>query len=764
MNAFTSLQERAERAAAWVLARPSRRGMLGLAGGAAFALTGVLQAAAWASGVGVSGAARVVHTAAVLVAGVAAWVLMGARMQRSSAAPGAGAFWRLWVVLLGAAFVAVGVEWAGPDGLTDAAARAYGFTGRDAPASFLTFAAMLALGAGELLTACYVLRRLEAFVLFRRTRASVQVWYGVLALFLIASALTAFTPPRDGLPEWVGIAAAIAATASLLSAFRIQWVVYLPLREKLAVIGLALLTLITSAVLLEADGSVLAGDFGYVLFYDRALRSFAKFAFVFATTYSGVALLFLFFHLPTTQDYQRQTGERRALQSLTDLIGEVFDRPRLADAIAASPVLAGIASRAWIALPDAAGALAIAAAHGLPVADAEAAADLPALLADATRENVTRPGAAPGTHAGLRIDDAASDARVRPGRGVGTLLALPLVARGELLGLLVAVREVARSFEQDDADALRAFAGQAALALDHAALVEERVEKERLRRELDIARAVQQRLLPQRTPRPPGLRVAASSMPALEVGGDYYDFADLGGDRHAFIVADVSGKGTSAAFHMAEMQGIFRALTAAADVSPATFLRGANRAIGPALSGGAFVTALYGVFDGAASTFTFARAGHCPPAVVSADGTASYVRTQGMGLGLDRRGRFEASLHEQALPVAPGDALVLFSDGLVESRSPDGEEYGYDRLLALLAEHGGRDADALHGTILADLERFLAGEPYGDDLTLVVLAWHGLPAGAAPPNADDVRAREPVPAAEPAPAGAAESVPAIPRT
>ncbi|MCH7646618.1 MAG: SpoIIE family protein phosphatase, partial [Nitrospinae bacterium] len=188
-------------------------------------------------------------------------------------------------------------------------------------------------------------------------------------------------------------------------------------------------------------------------------------------------------------------------------------------------------------------------------------------------------------------------------------------ARNEALGALFVAREVTHGFEKDDVEAISIFAAQAALALDNARLFEEQIEKERLARELAIAKEVQHKLLPQCLPSLEGLTLAASSVSAQEVGGDYYDFVQLDDQRLAFIVGDVSGKGTSAAFYMAEMQGVFQSVSHIAP-DPQDFLTHANRALANSLEKNVFISVIYGVLDLKKEEIVLARAGHCPAAMI----------------------------------------------------------------------------------------------------------------------------------------------------
>src|SRR5690606_27654168 len=258
------------------------------------------------------------------------------------------------------------------------------------------------------------------------------------------------------------------------------------------------------------------------------------------------------------------------------------------------------------------------------------------------------------------IDEAAADHRikVRPGGPLGSLLIAPLLSRHQMLGALFVAKDVTHGFEKDDIEAISVYAAQAALAL----------ENERLLLELVIARIDQCNILPKRLPRVRGLTIAASSISAHDVDGDYYDFLQLDEIRLAFIIGDVSGKGTSAAFYMAELQGIFRSVSGLVS-SPADFLEQANLALASALERHVFVSVIYGIIDVEKEEVMLARGGHCPAAMINIEGQARFIRTQGLGLGLDRSGLFRRSLVEERINLQPGDVFVLYTDGVVESRN-----------------------------------------------------------------------------------------------
>ena len=614
------------------------------------------------------------------------------------------------------------------------------------PTTTATVAWATVVGLAETGLAAVVLASLRPLVLHRRRPATVWAWAAFLVLGLATGLtvagrpLTSY-PPAAMVPFLVGTV--VIGTGLAL---RQRWTGALTSGQRLGAAGLALglaaallgvvyLQSAGPAVLLVGDGTGEVESVTYAAALSRSLGALATVALAWGALYSLSAALVLLLGLPSADRQDQRAGERRALRSLADLSGRLLDRSALADAVARGPVEAGLADAAWVALTDPAHgqlAPAVVAAQGIGLEAADRAADADALY----RAAVAQDGP-------LVLGRAEADHRVhaRPGDGVASLVALALGGRGPgpggvTRGVLVVTRTTAEAFEPDDLAALDTFAGQAALSLSHADLFTDALERERLARELALAREVQQRLLPQSIPQIDGLEVAAAERPAREVGGDYYDVVRLGEDCLGLIVADVSGKGAPAAFYMAELKGVFQAgsrLTRA----PGELLAGANDALSPSLGRGVFVSAVYAVIDAEAGTLALARAGH-PPAVLvrdcdRPDGGRWLLRGDGLALGLDRRGDlFRQTLAEQTVRLVPGDTVVLYTDGLVEARDPAGEEYGYDRLAAYVEAQRGADAATLRDRLLAEHRAWAGHAEPDDDTTLVVIRWTGRDGLAVP--------------------------------
>jgi serine phosphatase RsbU (regulator of sigma subunit)/anti-sigma regulatory factor (Ser/Thr protein kinase) len=277
---------------------------------------------------------------------------------------------------------------------------------------------------------------------------------------------------------------------------------------------------------------------------------------------------------------------------------------------------------------------------------------------------------------------------VRALRSAGVKIAVPLVSQGELIGLInLGPRLSEQEYSTDDRKLLNDLATQAAPAVRVAQLVRQQQaeirERERYQQELQVARVIQQTLLPKELPDLPGWQVAAYWQPARAVGGDFYDFINLPDGRLGWIIGDVTDKGVPAALVMATARGILRA-AAERLTSPGQVLERVNDLLCPDIPPNMFVTCLYAILDPVSGVFSYANAGHCLPYRRGQDGVHE-LRATGMPLGLMPGMTYE----EKETTLLPGESLFFYSDGLVEAHNPDGEMFGFPRLRELLASHPG---------------------------------------------------------------------------
>ncbi len=300
------------------------------------------------------------------------------------------------------------------------------------------------------------------------------------------------------------------------------------------------------------------------------------------------------------------------------------------------------------------------------------------------------------------------------------------IKRGELLGVLYMDSRRPAAFSKLDRQILDALAADAANILDNARLVERERERQRLEQEINIARDIQQALLPRNFPDSPHFAVTGINFPCLAVGGDYFDVFSLSDGRTAFLIADVSGKGLGAAIVTTMLQGALSAMTLGTD--PARVFNHVNRFLCDHSEVGRYATVFFGILD-QEGHLEFINAGHPSPFLIRR-GVAEEAFTEGSyPVGLVPEAEYTAV----CLKLEPGDTLVLFSDGVTEAVDPDEQMFGTPRLKQLLTGQLECPLEHIQKCVLEGVENFARGAHQADDLTLLIVRYR---AAAATPDTD----------------------------
>jgi sigma-B regulation protein RsbU (phosphoserine phosphatase) len=275
-------------------------------------------------------------------------------------------------------------------------------------------------------------------------------------------------------------------------------------------------------------------------------------------------------------------------------------------------------------------------------------------------------------------------------------------------------------FNESHRDLLAAFASQAGVAIENARLYQVAVEKGRMQRELEMARNIQQGLLPKQVETLPGYEVAFDWRSAREVAGDFYDCFLLDDHRMGVVVADVSDKGAPAAIFMAVSRSLLRGNAFASDL-PTETLALTNRLLIKDATGGIFVTLYYAIFE-RDGRMLGVNAGHNLPLLFRAQSRqVEWLPRGGRPLGWFE----ELPLREDTYHLTPGDVVVFYTDGLTEAENGDEEAYGEERLAAVVAANAGNTAGRIKAAILESVAQFVGLAPPLDDLTLVVVRYIG---------------------------------------
>ena len=264
---------------------------------------------------------------------------------------------------------------------------------------------------------------------------------------------------------------------------------------------------------------------------------------------------------------------------------------------------------------------------------------------------------------------------------------------------------------------LQTLAIEASTVLENARLLEEEQRKQKIEEELNVARAIQQSLLPRSLPGHGWFRASGSSVASHQVGGDYFDVVPVDETCWAGVVADVSGKGVSSALLASLLQGALLTVSASTELLESRIHR-INRYLNERTQGEKYATIFYGMME-LGGRFNFVNAGHCSPIRISRDGSYEYLDTTSMPVGLMEVAHFEAETRQ----LAPGDRVVIYSDGITEAANPGGEFFGRKRLRELVVAHAADDAAAMHDAVLEAVNAFISTAPQADDITLLVLEY-----------------------------------------
>jgi serine phosphatase RsbU (regulator of sigma subunit) len=317
-----------------------------------------------------------------------------------------------------------------------------------------------------------------------------------------------------------------------------------------------------------------------------------------------------------------------------------------------------------------------------------------------------------------RSDSRFSDAQSLVTAGVRSLAAAPLLDSDRALGLIVLSSNAAvRLFSEEDLGLLVTLASVAALRIRNLALAQEAVERQRLEREVAIARRIQVALLPERLPEIAGFELHGASQPSRGVSGDYYQVVErAGGDELVIALADVSGKGISASILTGYLEALASTLIEDGHPPHEIFNRVSQRLYLRTPSN-RFATMFLGVLAPATGEVSFANAGHSPACLIRAAGSVEWLSPTGFPLGL-----MDAAVYGLGTAkLSRGDTLVVYSDGYTEAEGPDEVEFGADRLAEVCVDHRSRHPSDLTAEVDLALNQFAAGRPFADDRTIVVV-------------------------------------------
>ena len=535
---------------------------------------------------------------------------------------------------------------------------------------------------------------------FFKQKREVKIYFNTMAAFILASA--ASTLLNKDLRFIHNSFCVVSICLIIFNSIKISWIAFVIKKEKLYLLVLAIINVV---LMITAAGILNSGITSKI----PPLSDFITIMSVYGGVYFSMLFFTTLFHLPTAEAYDRRSQEISSLQYFSKLITQVLDINELSDTVSEIALKITGATSSWLIWNTDDG-YNVSSLNNIGIVDSKMISDY-YFKEFAAKQN---------TFTAIYYCDKVTSQQLM--EKCTSLSVSPIRTSSGIKGYIFTIKKTPLIYDEEDINALNTFSDYASVAFENARLLKESIEKERIEKELDLARETQRKLIPIKNPEYSNLTVSSAFIPALEVGGDYYDFFELDNNRLAFIIADVSGKGISASFIMAELKGIFTSLSTAI-YSPKDLLAKANILLKDTLERKYFISALYGIINLETGSIVFSRAGHCP-AILLKEGRNIELKPDGMGLGLDFSNRFKDSLEEKEIQLTEDDVIVLYTDGVTEAKNHQMQDFGEDLLKKILADNYCSDVHDISRNIIREIAEFSKDTDQYDDITLVIFKWN----------------------------------------
>lgn len=549
----------------------------------------------------------------------------------------------------------------------------------------------------------------KKLILYQKSRMLVIYW-NVFEITLIASIffnLTEFNFQSDLLFQ---ILFGIMAVMAIILSGNLKWVAYLNFKQKWKSVLIVLLITIYIfyffSYLYVAPEEALEG-------FNAIDNLFIIVVFTFLLFYSVFSVLVILFNLPTSSVFEKKMEEAINFQRLSQSIQQGENEDQIFDVLLNSSMNAVYADAGWIEVNLDVEETKIRSKH---ISRESINKVKEHILTSKNRTVIKNPLANSSDSDRVLVNLKKSTYK--------SVFVVPLIIQNEVKGFMYLLNEVSDSFNKEMISIINTFATQASVSIENFRLMGDALLNERYKEELDIAKNVQRALLPKTLDHDSAFSIHAFTEAAAEVGGDYYDTYQLSEHRFVIVIGDVSGKGTSAAFHMSQMKGIFQSLVQL-DLSAEDFLIHANTALSKCLERTSFITLTYFIIDTENRTLEFSRAGHCPTLFYDKKKKeAQFLENKGLGLGIIRNSTYKNFIQVNTMSFAKDDILVLYTDGISEASNADHDEFGYDRMKKLLNQNSHYDPTMIQKVIISKLYEFCGGKDLDDDYTMLVIKFN----------------------------------------
>ncbi|MGN6645961.1 MAG: GAF domain-containing SpoIIE family protein phosphatase [Cytophaga sp.] len=546
----------------------------------------------------------------------------------------------------------------------------------------------------------------KKMILYQKTKRTDVVWHLFEYLVLISIVSNFFF--FDISDPYFLLFTSPLTILGLISAFNLKWVAFLTYKQKWRSILLLSLIVIISLSFLER---IYEHHITSNLVIDLADNVFIQAIFGFMLMNCIVALLVLLFNLPTSSVFEQKFGEVMLFQKLHQSLQVGEKEEDMYELLISSSMTTVMADAAWLEIRDNKGGLKAFQNSNIDEFDVFE-------IKKALRKNQVNISSEP-----QYIKDILSYPHTDKIKHLDykSFLLIPLTSNNQLIGTLVLLKNLNDGFDKEMVDIIFTFVSQASISIKNFRLMSDAIQTERYQEELKIAKDVQQSLLPSSLYLNNTVQLSVYSKGAKEVGGDYYDVFELSPTRFAIVIGDVSGHGTSAAFNMAQMKGVFQSLVSL-DLPADEFMTLANNALGRCLEKKNFITLSLFIINTETQRIQYARAGHCPAIHYnSITNSCEFLDGKGLGLGLSRNNTYDKYINKYELSYSADDVLILYTDGLVEAHNPSRDEYGYDRLKQMGLETSKEQPKQIIDAIIEHVQHFSGSTQFEDDCTLLVL-------------------------------------------
>ncbi|AWW30338.1 serine/threonine-protein phosphatase [Echinicola strongylocentroti] len=545
----------------------------------------------------------------------------------------------------------------------------------------------------------------KKLILYQKNKNTVQQWQIYEVMLFVSMFYVYFNQNTFDFTFLFGLVFLIIF--GVIISVNLKWIPYLTFKDKWKSILFFAIILITTSFLFMQSMSYQSHNAEINLMDNLFLIGLFGFVFI----YSLFSFLVTLFNLPTSSVFEQKLTEAINFQKLSQSIQPGQSETQVLDILVDSCMSAAYADASWLEIVDEENQLQILHQRFITNKDRKEVKELMNKYKTfSTFLNQRSPTTIDHINSPVEHDLYKS------------ALIVPIWVNKHLLGYIFLLKEVKNGFNKEMLNIVTTFVGQASISVENHRLLNEAIKNERYKEELKIAQRVQRSLLPSDLHHNEHFDIFGFSEAADEVGGDYYETYQFDENRFALIIGDVSGKGLSAAFNMSQMKGVFHSLVQL-DLPPKEFLAKANNALSSCLAKNLFITTTYYLIDTSKSSITFCRAGHCPTLYYdNAKDQTDYITLEGLGLGILRNDKYPSYLHEKTIHYHSGDILVMYTDGIVESKNQNGEEYGYDRLKEALDTYKEESPETLKNRIISSVYEFVgeAALP-DDDYSLMVL-------------------------------------------